>query len=382
MHLVDKYTVQGDFPAMPGSALRNPAYSYENWGIEGGDLALRVASDSAYHKEWQEGTPKQMEYVIEAAETAGIGNCSNMLRELQCRTIHEILKLPRLARKKRIRYTEPGAGVSTVMVYKHLIDNGYDVDRIVSTLIEPSEKRLDAAVENLVELGLVEGNNFIPIVGKDSDIPFYLDRNSQDIIAANATLHHHAYQDRVFQVIHDALASRGIFANFDWFEGWCEHPARIYQTLMNHEFKDPVVWETKDADLDAYSSMFPNALNQTYLKFDPADEMAVRMIINFWLDGYAVSKAKAIKNDEFDPKDDILLHEAHGRPHLKAQLLKETGFSLETGEVRDIMESAEYIDNPTRVLTRDVMMSMEMDKLYGDIPEDGSNLLMGFLSQK
>jgi len=384
MGLIEMYTVEGNFPVSLGSALRNPAYSYPFFGIEGSEQALRVASDRAYGNEWKDGTPQQMSYVIEAAQTAGIGNCSDMLRELQARTVYHILELPRMKQLKRVNYTEPGAGVSTVILFKYLNEQGYDLGRLFSTLIEPSETRLSAAVEELKKMGLKEDKHFVPVIGKDTEMFFYLEPNSQHIVAANATLHHHAYQDMVFKAIHHVLSPGGSFANFDWYECLCEHPARIYRAMRDHEFKPPIEWETKENDLAAYAAMFPNALSSDYPEFSPADEMAASMITTFWFDGWAVARARAIQAGEFDPRDDYFLHEAHGRPEPQIELLHHTGFDLNPSsqDIGAVMEAAEYNGNPHQILTRDEMLRLKMDELYDDIPPEGSNLLMGTLAQK
>ncbi len=382
MNLIEKYTVKGNFPVPLGSALRNPNTSYPYFDILGDEETLRIYSDMAFHNEWEEGTPKQQHYVEYAAETAGLGNCSNMLREMQAKTIFHILNLPRFRNIERVYYTEPGAGVSTVVLYKFLDENGYDIERLKSTLVEPSETRLSAAVKKLKKMNLKEGKHFDAFVGKDSELGVYLKPDSQHIIANNATLHHHAYQDRVFQLLFRLLENGGFFGNFEWYEGLCEHPARIYQAFEKHELKPPVIWETKDEDLDSYVKMFPQALDEDYPRFSPADEIAARMITSFWLDGWAVARARAIEKDEFDPRDDYLFHEPHGRPGPQAKLLINTGFTLHSPEVNEVKKEAEYNDNPHQILTKKEMLKLKMDELYKEIPDDGSNLLMSGLWQK
>ncbi len=128
--------------------------------------------------------------------------------------------------------------------------------------------------------------------------------------------------------------------------------------------------------------MFSQALDKDYPRFSPADEMAVRMITSFWLDGWAVARARAIENGEFDERDDYFLHEAHGRPGPQVKLLKETGFKLETPDIKKVMGSAEYNGNPHQILTKEEMLRLKMNDLYDEIPEEGSNLLMGTLAQK
>lgn len=382
MNPIERYDPKGNFPVPLGSALRNPHYSYPYFDIMGDEETLRIYSDIAYHKEWEEGTPKQQDYVEYAAETAKLGNCSDMLRKLQAKTIFYLLNLPHLKNLKRINYTEPGAGKSTVVLYEFLNEKGYDIERLKSTLVEPSETRLFAAVEKLKDMDLKEGNHFNALVGKDSELGAYLKPGSQHIIANNATLHHHAYQDRVFELIFKLLADKGFFGNFDWYECLCEHPKRVYQSLKNHKFNPSVKWETKEKDLKRYEKMFPRALDKDYPRFTVADEMAATMITSFWLDGWAVARAKAIEKGEFDPRDDYFLHEAHGRPGPQVRLLINKRFTLNSPEIGEVKEAAEYNGNPHQILTKKEMLKLRMNELYDDIPEEGSNLLMGTLAQK
>ena len=381
--LNEKYTVKGDFPAPLGSALRVPSYSYPFFDIEGDETDLRKASDRAYEVEWGEGTPRQMEYVIEASKAAGLSSCSDILRDSQALVVYNILNLPRLESGRRINYTEPGGGVSTERVYDFLIKRGFDPNKLFTTVIEPSEERNAKTEAFFNELGLVIGKDFDIYTGTDIEvIPEHLDQGSQDIVAANGTLHHHAFWDHPYQLIFNLLNKGGFFANFDWFQCLCEHPARIYQALRNHDFKEPVVWETKKEDLNAYAEMFPQALGD-YIKFPSADEMATRMITTFWLDGWAVVRAKAIANDSFDPRDDIFLHEAHGRPETMFELLDNIGFLQNTREISYIRNVSDFNGNPHQILTKEKMLELGMDEIYGDdIPPEGSNLLMACIAQK
>lgn len=379
--IIDRYEPKGNFPVRLGSALRVPSYAYRNWGIEGPEEVLRAYSDAAYQIEWKEGTPKQMEYVIEAAETAALGNCSAMLRDMQAKTIHSILLLPKMKKKRRVNYTEPGAGGSTVVLYQYLKDQGYDVQRIFSTLIEPSATRLRATAEKLEKMGLKEGKDFMCIEGKDSEIPLYVKNGSQDIVAANATIHHHAYQDRIFKIINDSLNEDGFLGIFDWYEGLCDHPARVYQALREHKFKDPIKWETKEEDLKRFVMMFPKSLEIPPFS-SPENEMATRMITTYWLDGWAVARAKAIEAGTFDTRDDILMLEAHGLPEAQTAVLIQNGFTTSRDSTKSVIEAAGYNGNPHRILTRETMIKLGMDKKYGEIPEKGSNLLLATLVQK
>ncbi len=383
MTLVLPYSIDDrNMPVRPGSALRNPSECYGNFNINGNDTWLRANSSRAYTAEWEHGSPAQMQAVIEAAETAGLGNCSGMLRNLQARFVYAVLNSPEMRRLRRINRLETGAGVSTVVVYKYLLDSGYDVEQLFSTLIEPSANRLQAMVGNLEEMGLRDGKHFVAIVGKDSEIPHYVEPRSQHEIDDNATEHHNAFLDKVLKAKHTALAPGGFFGSFEWREGFCEHPARVYQALRDHKFKDPVVWETKEMDLAAYAEMFPKALDRDYPKFSPADEMAVRMITSFWLDGWAVARAKKMRDGSFRPTDDYFLHEAHRRPEPYKELTHRAGFATDTAGIRRILSDLEFNGNPHQILTREEMLRLKMDELYDEIPEQGSNLLMAQISQK
>ncbi len=107
-----------------GDARRVPSFAYKNWGIPEG--AYRTESEDLYAIEWEGGSAKQMEYVIEALKFSGMENFSQMLRDKNAEVVSHLIGKT----GERVNYLEPGAGVSTVNLYKKMIADGIDVERV------------------------------------------------------------------------------------------------------------------------------------------------------------------------------------------------------------------------------------------------------------
>ncbi len=315
--------VSGGFPVRLGSALRVPSYAHRNWNIRG---QLRQESEDAYQVEWAGGSPRQMQYVIEAVVRSGMGNYSQMLRDANARMVS------RLARDKRgrINYLETGAGVSTLTVYDQLTQDGFDLERIHATLVEPSQERLESAVAKLEERGLKVGKNISMVVGKDTDVPKYVEPNSQHIVCSVAALHHHAYLDEPMQGLADATRPGGFISLADWHNSMWEHPSRVYSFLADH-----FDWPTKREDLKAFREMYPKA-NEPAPEKDETETEANRMIQRFWK-GWESVRREAIAKDEFDPRDDIFMLEGHRPIGQYVSELREQGFETQTDYLSNTM---------------------------------------------
>ena len=104
-------------PVLLGSALKVPGYAYPAWGIPAG--FYRKTSDDLYAVEWEGGSPRQMQYVIDAITRTGLGNFSQMLRNSNAAVVSHLVQQT----DGRVSYLEPGAGVSTVVAYQKMIDD-------------------------------------------------------------------------------------------------------------------------------------------------------------------------------------------------------------------------------------------------------------------
>lgn len=286
-------------PVTLGSALKVPSYAYNNWGIPVGQY--RIESADCYTDEWEGGSPRQMEYVVEAIKKSGLGNFSQMLRDSNAKVVSHIIgKID-----EKVNYLEPGAGVSTVNLYQKMSDDNIDLDMVFSTLIEPSAERMEECAEDLKKMGLKEGKNFKSYPGmKDVDALRLVGPKTQDIVGTVAQIHHHSYLDTPLATLSAVLKSNGYLVSSDWHNSMWEHPNRVYTFL-----KDNFEWEGKENDLQAFCHMYPKALEEAP-KLSGNDLNANKMIQRFWK-AWEEVRTNAINIGEFKPEDDILMLEAH-----------------------------------------------------------------------
>jgi len=283
-----------------GSPVRVPSYAFPNWRITGNELKLRSESEERYDSEWKSGSPRQMQHVTDTTMRAGYGDFPQLLRRETAKRASELMK----AYDGRVNILDVGAGVSTVVIFDSLNDN--DKDRVYLTLLEPSEEKVEDAAKKLTERGLQRDTNYKVEVGKDLDIPSKLEPESQDIVTAVATIHHHAYLDRPFRIIYDVLNRNGRFITADWHNSMWEHPERVYKFLQDFD------WHGKEKDLKNFENAYMKGVDLAP-KLAGIDEYTNEMIRNFWRSWIQVRK-EAIEKGEFDPRDDIWLLEGH-RPY-------------------------------------------------------------------
>jgi SAM-dependent methyltransferase len=234
----------------------------------------------------------------------------------------------------RLNYFEPGAGVSTVMIYKRLLEASEDIGRVFGTLLEPSAQRLEAACAELKKLGLMAGKNYRPRVLKDTDALFAADPDSQDIIVSVAQIHHHSYLDEPMQALHAVTKPGGYIVITDWHNSMWEHPAMVYDFLRGFE------WETKEKDLAEFARVFPEALQKTPAEASAKDSAANNMIRRFWRDGWAKVRAEAIAAGTFQPEDDIIMLEGHRPVERYEEEMAKAGYQLDAG----------FTPNPLQIL--------------------------------
>jgi len=293
-----------NMPVRLGSALRVPSYAYGAWGIPEG--MHRDSSDALYESEWRGGSPRQMQYVIDATTSAGLGNYSGMLRNAAAETVSRIVK----SSDGRVNILEPGAGVSTETMIGSLYYEGVDLDRLTITMLEPGQLRLEQSTGRITgKFGLRVGTHLHPHVAKDVDARRFVERGSQNIVVCVAQIHHHSYLDTPVRELSYVTAPGGYLVTADWHNSMWENPARVYQFLQGLD------WETKDADLEAFRKEFPGSTGMGVHEDSPSLREANHHIRRFW-EGWAKIRAEAIAKGEFDPADDILMLEGH-RPVLR-----------------------------------------------------------------
>lgn len=304
-----------------GSPIGVPSYAFPNWRITGDELRLRAMSEERYESEWKSGSPRQMQYVSDAINEAGYTDFPQMLRIKIAEKISQLMK----KYEGKVNVLDVGAGLSTVAIFDGL--DGNDKDRIHLTLLEPSEERVENAAKELNKRGLHHDKNYRVIVGKDLDIPLYLYPESQNIVTAVATIHHHAYLDRPFRVIYDSLTKDGNFITADWHNSMWEHPYRVYEFLREFD------WPGKEHNLKKFEKAYLTDKEKSP-ELSIIEERTNEMIRDFWR-GWIKVRRNAIEKGEFDSRDDIWLLEGHRPVERYLEEMKNTGFKIE--EVHQIL---------------------------------------------
>ncbi len=333
-------------PLRLGSALRVPSYAYPNWGIPLG--AYRIESDTTYTSEWREGSPRQMQYVIDAVLEAGFGNNSQILRDSCARVVaHRVRKrMENAAFKGKINIMDIGAGVSTINIFDAIGDNYKD--RVFFTLVEPSEKRVEDAASKLSEKGLKRNKDYRVIVAPDQHLPAFVEPESQDIVSYVAVLHHHSYTDTTAMIINAAMKKKGQLVISDWHNPEWEHPNRVYNALKDDFNPDEFNWGTKEHDIRAFVDAYPKALEEAP-ELSPLDHGSYTQIRKFW-QGWARVRKKAIEAREFDENDDILMLEAHVPVERQNEVLRNAGFMINPKFMEDLNGQDNIKDNPEQLL--------------------------------
>lgn len=302
-------------PVILGSALRVPGPAYPYWGI---NQMYWEESEKQYEIEWKGGTDKQMTYIIKALEAAGMLNFSQMLRDAAAEAVLRYVENTR----GPVRILEIGAGMSTVTIFQKLKEAGIDLDRIRIIMTEPSESRLDDAIEKLKDMGLVKRKHFFTIVCKDTDIQMHIHIRAQvDLIVAVATFHHHAWFMPALNIFRGALKRDGYFIIADWHNSMWLHPNRVY-IYLSEKFD----WPTKWNDLELYRKMFPMSEVRAPV-LSELDENSNILIRKFWK-GWEKARMDAIKAEEFDTRDDIWMHEGHRPVEMQNAALIQCGFGI------------------------------------------------------
>ena len=318
-------------PLRLGNAVKVPSYAYINWGIPEG--RYQSESDNEYSTEWQGGGTRQMNYVIKSLEKAVMKNYSQILRDANAMVVAAAVK----RFEGKVNILEPGFGVSTVNMFDAL--DGNDKDRVYITGLEPSEERGEDAAAELEKRGLKRDKDFKAHADVDNRALHYVNPGSQQIACSVASIHHHAYLDRPFQVIHTALSPGGIFTISDLHNSMWEHPNRVYEFLKTMD------WETKEEDLQAFADTFPKS-TEPAPELSPLDEMSNVQIRKFWRDGWVPTRKEAIERGEFDPKDDILMLEGHRPVERYHEQLEDCGFQTETPLIKELYQEAGFTTNP------------------------------------
>jgi SAM-dependent methyltransferase len=297
-----------------GSPIGVPSYAFRNWGITGDELKLRSMSEERYESEWKTGSPRQMQYVSDSIIRAGYGDFPQIVRNETGKRVSELMK----DYDGRVNILDVGAGLSTVTIFDSLKEE--DKNRIFLTLLEPSEERVENAAKKLTERGLQRNTDYKVEVGKDLNISSKLEPESQDIVTAVATIHHHAYLDKPFRIIYDVLNRNGHFITADWHNSMWEHPERVYKFLKEFD------WLGKEKDLKKFENAYMKG-SDLAPKLTGIDEYTNEMIRTFWKNWIQVRKEN-IEKGGFDSRDDIWMLEGHRPAERYVEDLVRAGFEI------------------------------------------------------
>lgn len=343
-----------DAPNVPrlGDVRRVPDYAYPHWGLPKGNYIEE--SDDAYRSEWESGSPRQMAVVVEAVTESGLGNFSQMLRDVNSNSVAALVG----SSNKRLNYLEVGAGVSTVNTYQELQRRGYDLEKIHTIMVEPSKERVEDAASKIEGMGLKRDRDFVVIVGRDIDIPNYVESGSQDIVSSVASIHHHSYLSRPLGRISRALRMGGLLLIADWHNSLWDHPARVYQAL-----KEDYEWSSKEKDLAAFLSAYPMALMHIPEPENPVEKEANRMIRRFW-QSYGRIRAREIGKGTFEERDDIFMLEGHRLVERQAEAMIDAGFAFGTKRLHELTWDFGLNGNPHQILPGSSLIMFTIGERY------------------
>ena len=176
-----------------GSAYRVPSYAHAVWSLNDRD-ALRL-SEAAYRAEWDDLRGDQHALIARASELAGLADANRLLNDENARIIANAFR----TFDGTVRLLDVGAGTgdTTISILESLDKSEWE--RAFFTLIDPAESLLESAGRRLRERGLRDGENFALHVASDLDIPTIVAQESQNIVTAVASIHHHAFLEGPFE---------------------------------------------------------------------------------------------------------------------------------------------------------------------------------------
>jgi len=173
-----------------------------------------------------------------------------------------------------------GSGETTIAIIKavpHLLEQAQ------FHLVDPAKGSLEEACTKLTEAGLVVGKTLHIHNTKDIEVLKQLRTETVDVIVANASVHHHAYLEPVFEGISNLLRPEGWIVIGDWFNSMWVSPTRVYELL------NKLTWQGKKQQLIDFRRNF--GYNECEIKETvPELEAANQQICHFWIN-YAKTKA-------------------------------------------------------------------------------------------
>jgi len=255
-----------------GSAYRVPSCAHATWSLNDRD-AIRL-SEEAYRAEWDDLRGDQHALIARASELAGLADANRLLNEENARVIASAFR----SFDGMIRILDVGAGTgdTTLSILESLDKSEWA--RAFFTLVDPAERLLEDADRKLRERGLREGEHFALHVASDLDIPTIVAQESQNIVTAVASIHHHAFLEGPFERCAWAVMQGGIFTTADWHHGLWEHPNRVLGLLRELRLRVP------EEEMEGFVRSHPRAPEAIADVKDPREKRAREQIANFWIE--------------------------------------------------------------------------------------------------
>jgi len=328
------YIPQHDESLMPMilcSPTRTPEYGFAKWGIKWDTSTERKyvldIGEKEYAREWLYGTGKQKNIVSEASKRAGFGDNAQIVRDYCAKVVREIVK----KEKNRLVILDHGAapGVSTETIFNGLEEN--DKDRVHLILLDSSKDYKEEAEERMKRLGA----KYQVIVDSDINILKYVVPETVDIFTGVASLHHHSHIP--FELFYQVLKKGGYLVSSDWHNSMWEEPYRVYKMLERFD------WPKKEKGLKHFLDVYPTARIPVADPANPLDKQANEDIINFWLGYYELLKEGDLGNNEIWPL------EGHRPVERYKQQMQDAGFSLDSPDILELIESKTITDNPHQI---------------------------------
>jgi SAM-dependent methyltransferase len=272
-------------PIRLGSPLRAPSFAWPAWGFHFDtqqEFERFVAlSEKAYSGEWATTNCSSHDEISRATAAAGLGSANEHLNTCVALVAAALISEAPGSRS-RILDLGAGSGATALAVWKNL-DSKVRL-RTSWTLVDPAKSALEQAVARLTESGMSSEQLSIYTM-RDLDImPQW--NQCYDLIISTAAIHHHAYLEPVFRLIHQVLAPGGSFIGGDWHNSLSTHPAEILELL------DTLQWEGKKADIASFIAKYPASRQAQPTGGSPEQLKATAHIMEFW-QAYARSRRAA-----------------------------------------------------------------------------------------
>ncbi|MFH1785504.1 MAG: methyltransferase domain-containing protein [Candidatus Micrarchaeota archaeon] len=223
-----------------GSILRTHAYSYPNWGIQITPKNIEwiiTMSKSAYYDEWTETDASMNDLIARACRAANMLDANTLLNTrigLYGAEVLQALALENPSKLFEVVDIGAGPGGSSAALLDQLRKRG--VSNVHLTILDPSNKRLDSAMERLGQY--VDVCRVDRCIGTVADIDRF-HRHSADLIITNAAIHHESFNTHLPAILR-VLKQGAKLVSGDWHEGTYESPARSYWVyyVLQHPFED------------------------------------------------------------------------------------------------------------------------------------------------